>query len=95
MLGPIDTGRSVYNQIIGDTPALKRQLLDYSRQGIQEMDRNITPQETERKLARELEYKLGADEKIDPLKVSTEKLLDSSEEYAKSFYHRWVWPSLE
>jgi hypothetical protein len=34
MLGPIDLGRSVYNQIIGDTPILKRELLDYSRRDI-------------------------------------------------------------
>src|SRR3989344_6031642 len=28
-LGPIDLGRSVYNQIIGDTPVLKQELLNY------------------------------------------------------------------
>ncbi len=30
-LGPTDLGRSVYNQIIGDTPVLKRQLVEYCR----------------------------------------------------------------
>ena len=47
MLGPIDLGRSVYNQIIGDTPILKRESLDYSRRGIQKKDLQYTPQQVE------------------------------------------------
>jgi hypothetical protein len=71
-LGPIDLGRSIYNQIIGDTPVLKRQLLDYSRRDIQRNSPNYTQLEVEKKLANELNYEL-TEERIDPQKVSIEK----------------------
>ena len=28
IMGPVDLSRSVYNQIVGDTPVLKRELVD-------------------------------------------------------------------
>lgn len=31
-LGPIDAGRALYNQMIGDMPVLKRGLVDYNRE---------------------------------------------------------------
>ncbi len=33
-LGPVDISRSVYNQIVGDTPVLKRELVEYCRRGV-------------------------------------------------------------
>jgi len=94
VLGPIDLGRSVYNQIIGDTPILKRELLDYTRRDIQRSNSNYTAQQVEVSLANELGYKLEGD-KIDPQDVSIEKLWDASEDHARSWYQRWVWPSLD
>jgi hypothetical protein len=94
MLGPIDLGRSVYNQIIGDTPILKRELLDYSRRDIQSKNRQYTPQQVETALADELGYSLDGD-RIHPLDVSIEELWDASEDHARSLYQRWVWPSLD
>src|SRR3989344_1755395 len=35
-LGPIDFTRTVYNQIIGDAPVLKRQLVNYCREQVKE-----------------------------------------------------------
>ena len=93
-LGPIDIGRSVYNQIIGDTQILKRELLDYTRRDIQRNPRYYTAQQVERDLANELGYRLYGD-KIDPQDVSIEKLWDASEDHARSWYQRWVWPSLD
>src|SRR3989338_8030503 len=55
-LGPIDFGRSVYNQIVGDTPVLKRHLVDYVRQGIQNQlqKQNVNQIEIERDLEAKL-----------------------------------------
>ena len=93
-LGPIDLGRSVYNQIIGDTPILKRELLDYTRRDIQRKNPNYNAQQVEKDLASELGYRLDGD-KIDPQDVSIERLWDASEDHARSWYERWVWPSLD
>jgi len=93
-LGPIDLGRSVYNQIIGDTPILKRELLDYTRRGIQRKNPNYNTQQVEKDLANELGYRLDGD-KIDPQDVSIEGLWDASEDHARSWYQRWVWLSLD
>jgi len=93
-LGPVDLGRSVYNQIIGDTPILKRELLDYTRRDILRSNPNYTAQQVEGSLANELGYKFEGD-KIDPQNVSIEKLWDASEDHARSWYQRWVWPSLD
>ncbi|PIN73771.1 hypothetical protein COV20_06140 [Candidatus Woesearchaeota archaeon CG10_big_fil_rev_8_21_14_0_10_45_16] len=93
-LGPMDLGRSVYNQIIGDTPILKRELLDYTRRDIQRSNPKYTVQQVEGNLANELGYKLEGD-KIDPQDVSIEKLWDASEDHARSWYQKWVWPSLD
>ena len=93
-LGPIDLGRSVYNQIVGDTPVLKRQLLDYSRSGIQRENPGYSTQEIENKLRKELGHKLDG-EVINPQDVEIGKLWDASEDHARSFYERFVWPSLD
>lgn len=93
-LGPIDLGRSVYNQLIGDTPVLKRELLGYTRRDIQSRNPDYAAQQVESKLAKELSYKLEGD-KINPQDVSIEKLWDASEDHARSGYQRWVWPSLD
>jgi len=94
MLGPIDLGRSVYNQIIGDTPVLKRAILDYSRRDIQRKNLNYTPQQVEVSLANKLGHKLNG-YKIVAQDVSIEKLWDVSEDHAGSWYQRWVWLSLD
>ena len=91
--GPIDLTRSVYNHIIGDTPVLKRELLNYSRKDIQIKNPKHTFQQVESSLANELNYKLEG-EKINHLDVSVEKLWGASENHAKSLYQKWVWPSL-
>ncbi len=95
-LGPIDLGRSVYNQIIGDTSILKRELLDYSRRDIQIKNQKWNNQQVESLLADELGHPLYQlkEEKINPQDISIEKLWDASEEHARSFYQRWVWPFL-
>ena len=100
-LGPIDLGRSVYNQIIGDTPILKRELLDYSRRDIQRKHLGYSALEIEAELANELCHtgytlEINVDkDKIDPQEISIEKLWDASEDHARSQYQRWIWPSLE
>lgn len=92
MLGPIDLGRSVYNGIIGDTPVLKTQLLDYCRKDVR---RKYDEKTTEFVLSQELRYTLD-NKKIDPQRVSVEKLWDAVEEHSPyGSYARWVWPSLE
>ena len=93
-LGPIDLGRTVYNQIIGDTPVIKRQLVDYCRRDIQRRNPNYTTEQVDRELANELEYRLE-DGRINSQAVSIERLWDASEDHAKSWYQRWVWPSLD
>ena len=93
-LGPIDLGRSVYHQIIGNIHVLKRELLDYTRRDIQRSNPNYTAQQIESILATGLRYKLGED-KLNPQDVSLEKLWDASEDHARSWYQRWVWPSLD
>ena len=94
MLGPIDLGRSVYNGIIVDTPVLKQQLLDSSRRDISRKNPNYSGAQVEKILADELNYRLDG-EKINPQTISVEKLWDSSEDHARSWYQRWVWLSLE
>jgi len=84
-LGPIDLGRSVYNQLIGDTPVLKQQLINYCKRHSGD----------EAVLADTLGYRLGAEENINPQKVSIEALWDAAEVFAPSVYQQWVWTSLE
>jgi len=95
MLGPIDLGRSVYNGIIGDTPVLKEQLLDYSRRDVRRKNPNYTDKHVEGELANELHYRLNGSSEINPQKVSIERLWDASEDHARTWYERWVWPSLD
>ena len=84
IMGPIDLTRTVYNQLTGDTPLLKRELLDYSRK-----DTNETT------LAAELGYRLPEGEHINPQQVGIDELWDTAEDHAQGLYDQWVWPSLE
>lgn len=89
-LGPIDLGRTVYNQVIGDTPALKYQLTDYVRTGIRKKHQALTPSHIEAILADELGVP-GAHRdaaRVNPEVVSIERLWDAAEEHAKSFYQQ-------
>ena len=93
-LGPIDFGRSVYNQIIGDTPVLKRHLTNYARKGIIRENPNLKKAGIELKLSNKLNAPIRSDGTVDPLQASIENLWDASEDYASSWYQRWVWPDL-
>ena len=93
-LGPIDFGRSVYNQLVGDTPVLKAQLVDYVRRGVRLEQTNYSQAALEGAVARELHYNLKGKEQIDPTLVSIEELWDASERYAANPYEQFVWPSL-
>ena len=96
IMGPIDLGSSVYNQIVGDTPVVKRELLDYSRRDIQRKNPDSSPTAIERMLADEVNYRvpIADGETVNPLDVSMEDLWDASEDHARSGYQRWIWPSL-
>ena len=94
-LGPIDLGRTVYNQIVGDTPVIKRQLTAYVRSGIIKEHPKYDSIELERRLAQELEIPLvNEGEKVNPQDVGIGTLWDASEDYAKSWWQGWVWPSI-
>ncbi|MBI4147922.1 hypothetical protein HY490_01395 [Candidatus Woesearchaeota archaeon] len=84
IMGPVDLGRTVYNQLIGDTPLLKREIVNYCRKDTNEAS-----------LANELGYHLSEGEQINPQDVDISTLWDASEEHAPSLYQRWVWTSLE
>ncbi len=93
-LGPIDFGRSVYNQLVGDTPVLKAQLLEYVRKGVKAERSNYSPAQLEGTLARELSHDLKGAERIDPTTVSIEELWDASERFAPNVYQQFIWPEL-
>lgn len=100
ILGPIDSARSVYNQIVGDTPVLKQQLVDYARKGlVREMSENgelaLQGIELEQKLGEVLKAKYRtADGMIDSQKTSIHYLWEASENYGTGFWSQFVWPSL-
>lgn len=99
-LGPLDLGRTVYNQIIGDMPVLKRQLVDTFRNNyaLREVGVLIINEEIQLGVERGLALLLAAelrDNKVDPQTASIEKLWDVAEDYAPSFYGRWVWQQLK
>ena len=73
---------------------MKQQLLDSSRRDISRKNPNYSGAQVEKILADELNYRLDG-EKINPQTISVEKLWDSSEDHARSWYQRWVWLSLE
>ena len=94
-IGPLDTARTFYSVIIGDTPVLKKELVEYCREGIIKNQINyLTPNQIEKTLASKLEYKLIEGEKINPSEVRIDALWDASEDLAKSPYQHWIWPSL-
>jgi len=92
-LGPTDLGRSVYNQIIGDTPVLKRQLVEYCRRDMMSTHPWEPASSIERRLGNELRYHFqnaGPESEtlgIDPNQVSIETLWDASEDHAQSLYN--------
>jgi hypothetical protein len=90
-MGPLDFGRSVYNSLIGDTPVLKQQLLDYSRMGIRKNFPKASDLEVEQTLAKDLECNLDGP-KINSQLVGIGKLWDLSEEYARNQFERKIWP---
>ncbi|HLD33298.1 MAG TPA: hypothetical protein VJB66_01135 [Candidatus Nanoarchaeia archaeon] len=98
-LGPIDYARTLYNQMIGDTPALKEKLLDYVRDGISVQYPRASAHDVQQMVAKELGYKLDhlpeSAGRIDPNMASIEALFDASEKHARSSYQQFVWPSLE
>ena len=94
-MGPIDFSRSVYNQLVGDTAAVKRQLVDYTRDGIRNEFPKLNQRELELKLANELGVGLKEGEKIIPTDISASKLWDGSEDYAKNAWQQWIWPDLD
>jgi hypothetical protein len=104
MLGPIDFSRTVYNNLIGDMPVLKRQLVDYVRAGVYEYHANTLPGRTAEHLsdraleaytAQALATEVRPDGRIDPQAVSTHRLWDAAEEYATSAYDCYVWTRLK
>jgi len=98
-LGPIDLCRSVYNGIVGDTPVLKEQLVDYVRRDIARRNHSLAPADVESRMAIELNYvgKLPetGEVRLDSGKISIETLWNASEDHARSWYQRWIWPSIE
>ncbi len=92
-LGPLDLGRTVYNNLIGDSQTLKRQLVDYSRNDIRRKNPDYSREDVEKILINEL--RIYGQDKINPSDVSMSRLWDSSEEHAGSWYQEWVWPSLD
>jgi hypothetical protein len=90
-LGPIDLPRTVYNNVTGDMPALKARLTDYCREGVQTENVNSEPAEIEKILANKLKVKLD-NGKIKPEQASIENLWDATEDYAHSWFDRWIWP---
>lgn len=92
-LDPIDLCRSIYNGLIGDTPILKKELLDYVRKNYRKNE-EYTPKQRESNIANLLNYNLNEGERIDPQQVSVERLWDAAEDYSESFYQRWFWTSL-
>src|SRR3989344_6376280 len=95
MLGPIDLTRTVYNQVVGDTPILKKDLVNYIRRDIRTKNPNFTSEQAEAVLINEIEYNKFSygfeDGQINPLYTETGKLWDASEKHARSGYQRWVW----
>lgn len=93
-LGPIDLCRSVYNQIVGDTPILKRELVEYTRRSlVMKTERLDHLDDVEIQLRHEL-GSVNKGEKVNPQDVSIGILWDAAEDNARTWYERWVWPSV-
>lgn len=95
-LGPIDFVRTSYNAVVGDVPLIRAAAVDYSRNSIKQKNPNLSSDEVESKLANILNYNfnLKENERIDPQKVRMMEIWDATEDYAKSGYDRWIWPTL-
>ena len=94
-LGPIDLMRSAYNQVIGDTPVIKARLVDYSRKGMRMENPKWDDATVEKYLAEELNVRVDADGKINPLEASISDLWDVSEDYSHSLWQQFVWTDLD
>jgi|SRR3989344_5689958 len=92
-MGPIDFPRIVYNTFIGDTSIIKSRLTEYVKEGIRREVSGLDDSQIERVLSRELDVGLE-NGVVNPQSVTMEKLWDASEDYASSWYQRWVWPTL-
>ena len=91
-LGPIDLCRTIYNNIIGETPILKEQLANYCRRMIVE---NLGASSSKSRQIDDKITEMFYVRPVDPSKISISELWDASEDLAPSFYQRWVWPSLK
>ena len=95
MMGPVDGARTVYNQVIGEAPYLKRQLLDYCRERtLKELPR-LDDQGINQELARRLHAKAYVDGKLEPSQVNIERLWDYTEEHRRSWFDGWIWVPLD
>ena len=92
-VGPIDLPRTVYNTLVGDSSLLKSRLTEYVREGIRREKSALEPSQVEQMLGNELKASLE-NGSVNPESVAIERLWDSSEDYARSGYERWVWPTL-
>lgn len=90
--GPIDLFRNGYNFGIGDTPVIKRELLNYARDGVHRKYIGASNEKVDSMLANELNYYDSLP--IDPQKVAADKLWDLSEEYSPDGFQRFFWPKL-
>lgn len=98
-MGPIDFTRTVYNQIIGDMPVLKRELLGYCRDCARreyepkaELDTSERAKVIEYSLAKEFDILYNGNGLINPNDVSIGKLWDYIEAHPKHWFDKWVWP---
>jgi hypothetical protein len=93
-LGPIDFVRTSYNAVVGDVPLIRSAAVDYTRDSNKRRNPNFSSEEVESRLATKLNYNLKGEDKINPQKVRMMEIWDATEDYAKSGYDRWVWPTL-
>ena len=92
-IGPVDGVRTLYDQLIGDGPLLKVELVDYCERALLREMAGAAPGDVQNELARRLGTSLEGG-RVVPAHVSTERLWDLSERLAPGWYERWIWPSL-
>ncbi len=95
-LGPIDAGRTIYNQLTGDMPVLKRELVNYCEEGIKRKHGGKHGEnDIESILIKELDLRNVNISKASPDDVSIEVLWATAEKYPKSPLDYWVWTDSE
>ncbi len=92
--GPLDLGRTLYNQLIGDMPVLKKKLVDFARRDVYRVNPDISPENVESILAKELRSFTGKAE-INPNEIPISDLWDLQENRSRTFKDQWVWANLE